>query len=325
MKIKLRLLIFCIVTVLLTSTTISAENIYKILTVDRCDSLIKANATNPNFVILDVRTHTEWVNDHLQGSINRSTRDSEFDDQLNALPKHKIFLIHCQSGGRSAGAFTTMQNLEFAEVYEMQGGIGSWKGNGFPTTSVLAPKLMLVSYTDSLENSTNSDTINITITNRANEILTFTSITFNDFHVITNNFDINKTIGGADDYTFSIFHSPGYSEDDSTNIFIESNGGELELNIVFKDGVIQTIDSDFLKNKLVVYPNPAKNNLYVKNSSLLNIEEVSVINLKGQIIFQNNYYSMYNGIDISGLKSGIYFVRIKTENELFSEKVIIRQ
>ena len=113
--IKLHLLFVWIIGFGLTSTTISAENIYKKLTVEKCDSLINANETNPNFVILDVRTYGKWVNDHLEGSINRSTRDADFQQQLDALPKHKIFLLHCQSGGRSTGAFIKMQSVESVE------------------------------------------------------------------------------------------------------------------------------------------------------------------------------------------------------------------
>ena len=183
---------------------------------------------------------------------------------------------------------------------------------------------MLVSYTGSLKNSTGTDTINITITNRANETLTFSSATFNDLHVITNNFDSDKTLEGAEDYTFSIFHSPGYSEDDSTKVFIKSNGGELKINIVFKDGVIQNIDSEFQRDELVIYPNPASNNLFIKSSSFFNIEEVSFINLNGQVVLRENYFSINNGIDISGLKNGIYFVRIKTGESFVSRKVVVK-
>ncbi len=176
-----------------------------------------------------------------------------------------------------------------------------------------------------LKNKTETDTINISITNCANETLTFSSATFSDLHVITNNFDSNKTLAGAEDYTFSIFHSPGYSEDDSTKVFIESNGGELKINIVFKDGVIQNIDSEFQRDELVIYSNPASNNLFIKSSSFLNIEEVSFINLNGQVVLRENYFSINNGIDdISSLKNGIYFVRIKTGNSFVSRKVVVK-
>jgi len=71
-------------------------NIYKQLTAVKCDSLVKANENNPNFVILDVRTPGEYSGSHLMGAINRSTGDSNFDAQLAALPKHKLFLMHCR-------------------------------------------------------------------------------------------------------------------------------------------------------------------------------------------------------------------------------------
>lgn len=301
-----------------------AQNIYKQLLVSKCDSLISANAENPDFAILDVRTNGEWVGDHLEGSINRSTGDTDFEQRLNALPKHKIFLLHCQSGGRSAVAFAKMKNLGFAEVYEMKGGINSWKRSSYPTTSVHAPKLMLVNYTDNLENSSGADTIKITVTNRANDELTFSSATFNDFHTITNNFKMDTTLAGAEDYTFSVIHDPDYSVNDSTTIFLESNGGELEINIVFKNGAIQYIEDQFEPAELVLYPNPAENIIYIKGISVFDLSEVSVINLNGQTVLTRNEISTTNGIDISELKNGIYFARIKSGNNVYSKKIVIQ-
>lgn len=314
-----------ILTITFSYSVSNSQNIYKKIAVSKCDSLIKANTDNPNFVILDVRTHGEWVGDHLEGSINRSTRDSDFDQQLDALPKHKIFLMHCQSGGRSASAFTKMKNLGFSEVYEMQGGMSAWKSSSLPTTSLHAPKLMLVAYTDSLKYLYGADTINVTITNRENDLLTFSSATISDFHEITNNFNTEKTLSGAEDYTFSIYHDPAYSDDDSTTIFIESNGGELEVNIVFKNGVIQNIESEFNENILVLYPNPARNNLYLKSNSIFDIKEISLINLGGQIVLIETEISASNGIDISGLPNGIYVARIATTTKTFSKKIVIKQ
>jgi rhodanese-related sulfurtransferase len=318
-----RAITFLFLFVFLFSTTEAlTENIYKKITVTKCDSLIKANENNPNFVILDVRTYGEWVNDHLAGSINRSTGNSNFEQQLDVLPKHKIFLIHCQSGGRSAGAFSKMQALNFSEVYEMQGGIGTWKSNGYPTTSELAPKLMLVSYTDVLENSSGTDTINITITNRANEILTFSSATFYDIHEIESNFNESIQLAGAEDYTFSVYHTPSYFELDTTRITLKSNGGELELNIVLKDGTIQNIESEF-QNELVLYPNPAKDNLFVKSNFSENFDEVSIISLNGRTVLQENYFSTSSALNISHLQTGIYIVQIKTTDETILKKIIV--
>ncbi|NQU53577.1 MAG: T9SS type A sorting domain-containing protein [Bacteroidetes bacterium] len=307
-------------------SNLSAENIYKTISAEKCDSLVKANVENPNFVILDVRTPSSWIGDHLQGSINRNYYDSDIDAQLNALPKHKTFLIHCQGGSRSAGTLTKMRNFGFSEVYEMQGGISSWKNKGYPTTSELAPKIMLASNngiaTDTIVID-ETDTLQFTITNRGNDTLKFSSIDLPFGDEFSANFDINTKLKGAEDYTFEVYYSPKNIGRDSTKIIIESNGGQLQLNIVLKTETLQNINSNNL-NELVIYPNPAQNNLYFKSSSLLNIEEISLINLNGQVVLQESYYSISNGINISGLISGVYFVRIKTKEQSVSKKLLVK-
>lgn len=300
-----------------------AQNIYKQISAVRCDSLIDANTENPNFAIIDVRTYGEWVNDHLEGSINRSTRDSDFDQQLDALPKQKIFLLHCQSGGRSAEAFAKMKDLDFAEVYEMQGGMNSWKSNSLPTTSIHAPKLMLVQYSDVLSSVSGIDTIHVTITNRANDLLTFSSVIFNDLHEITNDFDAQKTLTGAEDYTFSVYHNPVYSGDDSTTISLQSNGGDLEVNIVFKNGIIQNIDAEFQENEIVLYPNPAKTFIDVKGIPGFDLKRISIINLNGQTVLNKEVF-VTNRIDISDLQNGIYMARIESGTNIYSKKFVVQ-
>jgi rhodanese-related sulfurtransferase len=323
------LMIWVLVLSLAVMKTVFAEqqqtlaNIYKRLSAIKCDSLIKANETNPNFVILDVRTPGEWSGYHIMGSINRSTGDPNFQQQLEALPKHKIFLLHCQSGSRSAGAFTKMQNLGFSEVYEMIGGISSWRNAELPTTNVAAPKLMLVSKNEIL-NGNSSDTIKITVTNRANGSLSFQSATFTDAHTIFNDFNSNRKLEGAEDYTFSVIHSPGYSGDDSTKISLESNGGKLEISIVFKNGIIQGVEKTELE-EISIYPNPTKGRLYFKNITASLIEDISVINIAGKIVLNETSVWGNDGIDVSGLPNGIYIIRIKTDQRIVSKKFVLKK
>jgi len=307
----------------IAETSDTSGNIYKQLTAVKCDSLIKANETNPNFVILDVRTPTEYSSYHLMGSINRSTGLTDFDAQLAALPKHKLYLLHCQSGGRSAGAFTKMKNLGFAEIYEMIGGLNSWNTAQLPTTKVTGPKLMLVSKSNVISGN-NTDTIKIAITNRANEKLTFNPILVTDSHLVTHNFNSSIEIEGAQDYTFSIVHSPGYSGDDSTKISIESNGGKLEISIVFKNGVIQRVNSIEME-EISVYPNPASGKLYFKNIHSTISEEISIINITGIVALKETNVLGNDGIDVSGLPNGIYVARIKTGQQVISKKFILKR
>ncbi len=301
------------------SNGIESENIYARLSALKCDSLMKANETNPNFVILDVRTPGEWSNYHILGSINRSTGLTDFTAQLDALPKHKIFLLHCQSGSRSAGAFQKMKDLQFVEVYEMIGGISAWRNAGLATTTVTEPNLMLVNYTSVAGND--ADTFKITVTNRANGILTFTTAEFDDLHDVSSDFSANTQIQGAFDYTFSIIHSSGYPDEDSTKILLASNGGELDFTISHKDGIIQktkVID----EVEVLVYPNPAQDKLYVKASRVA--DEISIMNMNGQTVMVKPGYEISNGIDINGLNNGVYFLKLNIDGRIQVKKFIVK-
>jgi len=104
----------------------SFAQIHEDITVNQADSLITANSANPNFIILDVRTSSEYSGGHIKHAINIDYYSPTLRTQLNLLNKNDIYLVHCQSGGRSAMAIDTMQVLGFIETYNMLGGIGAW-------------------------------------------------------------------------------------------------------------------------------------------------------------------------------------------------------
>lgn len=296
----------------------NSTGIYKRLTAVQCDSLIKANAENPQFVILDVRTPGEWESGHIEGSINRSTRLSDFTAQLDQLPKHKTFLMHCQSGGRSAGAFQQMKDFQFAEVYEMIGGLNAWNNSGFPLTTGSQPRLMLVDYR--LIHGAGSDTMKITVTNRANGQLAFSSALFDDPHPVVNNFEAATMVQGAFDYTFSLVHTPQYHENDSTRIQIASNGGNLDFTVVLKNGIIQGVHQNLLSG-LKVFPNPARELLNIYSGIIP--DEISVYNLQGQIVLKKRGNDIETQINVSGWNNGIYLLKLKTGHSFQVKKFIV--
>jgi rhodanese-related sulfurtransferase len=304
-------------------STVSATTKYKKLSAVQCDSLIVANFENPNFVILDVRTPGEWNPDHLQGSINRNYYDTDFTAKLSVLPKHKIYLVHCKSGGRSAGAVSKMKNLEFDEIYELSGGINSWKSAGLLTTHEIAPKLMLVKYNETA-GQTNIDTVKITVTNRGNDSLRILSAIFNDVHEISTNINTNSALAEAQDYTFSIFHSPEYYGTDTTAITLESNGGKINFNIIFKNGLLQKINEQFLP-EWSIFPNPAKNRISIKNTNSFQNIEISIYNLNGQLELRKLLNDVSKSVDISNLSNGIYLVQLKSKHQISTQKLLIQR
>jgi|GEM_PF-673288 len=113
----------------------TTDTIYRSLTTIQADSLITANSSNTDFVIIDVRTPADFTNGHLQNAININYYDADFSVQIAALDHNKMYLLYCAAGSRSTATFNLMQTQNFREVYNMLGGINGWIGAGYPTTT----------------------------------------------------------------------------------------------------------------------------------------------------------------------------------------------
>lgn len=100
--------------------------------------------------------------------------------------------------------------------------------------------------------------------------------------------------------------SPGYSDQLGYGIL---NFGQAYSSF------LKTNDYN-LKNKFIVYPNPAKQEINI--SSTQKIEKISVYNSLGQFLFE----SKTNQINIEKLEKGLYFLKIKTSSSETVEKFI---
>ncbi len=109
------------------------EPILEIITPQAAFDLIEANRGNPDFVIIDVRGASSFAAEHIENAINMDSAAEDFETQLEALDKDRVYLVYCSIGHRSAIAGETMSGLGFVEVYVIEGGIAQWKDAGLPT------------------------------------------------------------------------------------------------------------------------------------------------------------------------------------------------
>lgn len=105
-----------------------------------------------------------------------------------------------------------------------------------------------------------------------------------------------------------------------------SNGGTsgdevYTTTLAVSEAVATSVDEEVLSGDLLtVYPNPAINDLNIK--SVEKIKHVTLFNMEGKIISSMNAVDRNLTLDISDLNSGIYFVKVATENETITKKVI---
>ncbi len=106
--------------------------ILKNISIQEAAELIKDNASNPRFKILDVRTPEEFETGHIEDAINLDFYSVTFKDELDKLNKTNTYFVYCRSGNRSGQAMKMMESLGFKEVYNLSGGINDWIAAGLP-------------------------------------------------------------------------------------------------------------------------------------------------------------------------------------------------
>jgi rhodanese-related sulfurtransferase len=81
-------------------------------------------------VIIDVRTSTEYNEEHLPNALNIDLNTEDMRNQVSKLDKSKKYLLYCRSGQRSQIASNIFIELGINKVYLLKGGIEAWKDAG---------------------------------------------------------------------------------------------------------------------------------------------------------------------------------------------------
>ena len=80
--------------------------------------------------------------------------------------------------------------------------------------------------------------------------------------------------------------------------------------------------NQFTEKSLVVYPNPAKNSLNVSNDSNTLIDAIEFSDLNGRVVKSLKVNATSSEISINELSSGIYMMKVYTENGIATKKII---
>jgi len=105
----------------------------KIIEVAPKEALEKIN----RFQIIDVRRNEEFRDDlgHIKNA-RLVTLDETYVENISSLPKDKMYLFVCRSGGRSSRGARLAQSLGFQNVYNLEGGMLKWSSEGCPQEGV---------------------------------------------------------------------------------------------------------------------------------------------------------------------------------------------
>jgi hypothetical protein len=100
--------------------------------------------------------------------------------------------------------------------------------------------------------------------------------------------------------------------------------------VVKFENVTTAIDEIRESYDLTIYPQPASGQLYFKTSTKESfaVNEVSLFNLQGQMVYQNNSTTFVSNepqkLDISHLPNGVYVLKLQNNQQVISRKIVVQ-
>jgi len=123
--------IWLFVSLLLAPVLALAEPPLQDISARTAAALIQENQSNPDFIILDIRTPKEFDAGHIKGARNIDFYAQSFANEFRSLDRKKTYLIYCRSGNRSKQLMGAVEKMHFKQVFHMRSGLVDWVGQGF--------------------------------------------------------------------------------------------------------------------------------------------------------------------------------------------------
>jgi photosystem II stability/assembly factor-like uncharacterized protein len=159
----------------------------------------------------------------------------------------------------------------------------------------------------------------------SNEIGQLNSVYFTDVntgYLVGNGQLILKTINGGDDwieqplgylyYLNDVFFADantGYAAGNNGTIFKTTNGGISSAQEIGKES-------------FKIYPNPVTEQLTIETVQMKNENILTISNIRGQELIRHQINDCKIQINIGNLTSGIYFVKLITDEKVITRKII---
>jgi len=94
---------------------------------------------------------------------------------------------------------------------------------------------------------------------------------------------------------------------------------------VIGEPIVEGVDAEKSSSGFIFYPNPVSDKLNISvKSDLEPNSKLKIVNVVGQKVAEFDINQLNQMIDISQLKSGVYWISIETEKEVFTQKMAVR-
>ena len=108
-------------------------------TIKECTVTEVKNGLGPDTILLDIREPDEYARGYIQGAchVPRGMLEFQILELLNKIgvktnPADADIVLYCGTGGRSALATKSLDDMGFHNVRSMDGGLVAWSEAGLP-------------------------------------------------------------------------------------------------------------------------------------------------------------------------------------------------
>ena len=119
------------------------------------------------------------------------------------------------------------------------------------------------------------------------------------------------------------------------NINVSSGSGTANVVSTAEDGVtsktytinftVATEIRKFEMNNVKIYPNPAKSNITIELNKTIKGSEVSISDLQGRTLINEAITGEMIKLNTNTLNNGVYFVKIKSNKQAFTKRIVIKK
>jgi hypothetical protein len=111
-----------------------------------------------------------------------------------------------------------------------------------------------------------------------------------------------------------------------TKLYFNANNGSIGEELwTFDQSSLGIDEEEIIASSIVLFPNPVKDTFELSTNNLV-VESVEIYSLLGRRVLSISKKNLpINGVfDISNFQTGIYIVKVKTDQTSFSKKIIKR-
>lgn len=99
-----------------------------------------------------------------------------------------------------------------------------------------------------------------------------------------------------------------------------------EISWIIKNCKLSDISTKQKENDVLIFPQPAKNFIYISSLLNNNITKLNLYNIQGQFLLSREFPDTENNIklDVSEFNQGLYFIELFTNKEVIRKKILIK-